>query len=104
MITLVVEVIGVCFVLARAWLSKVPEIRVQKYHMIAFCSVLLVELVEVLLWMEPEDLQSIGDASRSTCSARNTWLTRILYPNICLQGYIHTFVMSADNDPHVDKG
>ena len=102
-ITLVLEVLGASFVLIRALRSKVPEIQCQKYHMLAFLSVILVEVVEVMLWMNPDELRPIEEAALATCSSRNTWLTRILYPNVMLQAYIFTFVVGSENDPAVNK-
>mmetsp|Transcript_86722 Transcript_86722/g.169687 ORF Transcript_86722/g.169687 Transcript_86722/m.169687 type:complete len:263 (-) Transcript_86722:130-918(-) len=102
-ITLVLELLGASFIVVRSFGSKVPEIQGQKYHMIAFLSIILVETVEVLLWMNPDELRPIEEAALATCSSRNTWLTRLLYPNIMLQAYLFLFVIRSDNDPNVNK-
>ena len=122
-ITFVFELVGVTFLLIRSYYSNIPEIKNQKYAVIAFISVLVVELIgkyitfinnekniykmllllEILLWIKPDEIINIQESIEGKCSSRNRLLTSILFPTVMIQACIDCWLMSTIDDEKINK-
>lgn len=95
----VLEAVSLAGLLKRSLTSDSTIAKAQKFILPLLVTVLLVETIEALQWMRPDDLVAIRQAGESTCSQRNRWLTMALMPVLCFQPFLGIFACRRSGVP-----